>query len=226
MPSITRIPERRKALIHAAEAALKPTPKAKIPVTARGRATLRRILNAAEVEFGEKGYHDASVSSITVRANVGQGTFYLYFNTKEEVFISLVRNIEHTLRSRAAELRAKSSTRMELERRRIEAFSQFSMSHPHLFRIVQEAQFVAPNLHREFYERLATAFGTGLNQAAADGDLTPGDGETRAWALIGISHFLGLRHSLWQKKTPDPAEIDEVMRFISDGIAPKKSNAK
>jgi AcrR family transcriptional regulator len=226
MAAITRVPERRKALIRASEALNRPTPQAKVPVTARGRATLRRILNAAEAEFGEKGYHEASVSSITTRANVGQGTFYLYYNTKEEVFISLVRNIEYSLRKQGADLRAKYSNRMELERRRIENYAQFSTSHPSLFRIVQEAQFVAPSLHREFYENLATAYGAALNQAAADGQLSPGDGEIRAWALIGISHFLGLRHSLWQKKAPDAAAIDELMRFISDGMAPKNPRVK
>ena len=46
---------------------------AKRPLTARGEATRRRILNAAEIEFGEKGFHLASVSSITTRASVGQG---------------------------------------------------------------------------------------------------------------------------------------------------------
>jgi len=220
MASITRVPERRRSLIQAAEAVNKPVPQAKIPVTARGRATLRKLLNAAEAEFGEKGYYEASVSSITLRANVGQGTFYLYFNTKEEVFISLLRNIEHVFRTQAATLREKYKTRLELERHRMEVYSGFAVRHPHLFRIVQEAQFITPNLHREFYERMAADFGAALNRAASEGQISPGDGEVRAWALIGINHFLGLRHSLWQKKAPDPAVIDELERFIGRGMAP------
>ena len=46
-----------------------------VPATARGEATRRKLLDSAEKEFGEKGYHAASVSSITTRADVGQGTF-------------------------------------------------------------------------------------------------------------------------------------------------------
>ena len=64
-----------------------------IPATARGEATRRKLLDAAEKEFGGKGFHAASVSSITTRADVGQGTFYLYFHSKEEIFVTLVRDI-------------------------------------------------------------------------------------------------------------------------------------
>jgi len=51
--------------------------KALVPATARGEATRRKLLAAAEIEFGARGFHAASVSSITTRADVGQGTFYL-----------------------------------------------------------------------------------------------------------------------------------------------------
>ena len=46
---------------------------AKVPRTERGRRTLRKLLDAAAEEFGEKGFHEASVSSITRRAGVALG---------------------------------------------------------------------------------------------------------------------------------------------------------
>ncbi|HEY6799250.1 MAG TPA: helix-turn-helix domain-containing protein, partial [Agromyces sp.] len=52
------------------------------PRTARGVETRRRLLAAAERVFADHGYHEASVSRITDRAGVGQGTFYLYFDSK------------------------------------------------------------------------------------------------------------------------------------------------
>ena len=36
----------------------------KAPRTERGRRTLRALLDAAAVEFGEKGFHDGSISGI------------------------------------------------------------------------------------------------------------------------------------------------------------------
>lgn len=204
----------------------KPLLKAKIPVTPRGEATLRRLLNAAETEFGEKGYHDASVSSITTRADVGQGTFYLYFNSKEEIFLKLVQDIGHALRKHTAAALAGARHRMDAERLGLDAFMEFTLKHPGLYRIVQESQFVDSNVHREYYERLAQGYGEGLNQAAKDGHLAAGDAEVRAWAMMGIGHFLGLRYCLWQQKLPDRAVMDEVMRFVSAGMAPVKPARK
>lgn len=204
----------------------KPAAKPKVPVTARGEATRRRLLNAAEIEFGERGYHEASVSSITTRADVGQGTFYLYFNTKEEIFLTLVNDIGHALRKHTAEALVGIKDRMTAERRGLEAFLDFTSKHPGLYRIVQESQFVDNKVFRDYYERLAQGYGESLNLAAKSGQLAAGDGAARAWAVMGIGHFLGLRYCLWQKKLPEKAVMDEVMGFIASGMAPTKSPLK
>ena len=50
----------------------------------------RQILDAALVEFAEKGFHDANVSAIASRANVSQGTIYWYFESKRALFLELI----------------------------------------------------------------------------------------------------------------------------------------
>ena len=52
------------------------TTSEKEPRTERGRKTLRRLLEAAAAEFGERGYHEAAITGITQRAGVALGTFY------------------------------------------------------------------------------------------------------------------------------------------------------
>jgi AcrR family transcriptional regulator len=198
--------------------ALPPLPK---PVTARGEATRRRLLNAAETEFGTRGYHGASVSSITQRAEIAQGTFYLYFRSKEEMFLTLVRDIGHQLRSHSAQAISRASNRLEAERLGLEAFFQFTTKHRGLYRIVQESQFVDPQIFREYYEKLAEGYGAALEKAARSGELTKGDAHTRAWAMMGIAHFLGMRYCLWQKQVPPPEVLDEVMTFVAKGMAPR-----
>jgi len=198
--------------------ALPPLPK---PVTARGEATRRRLLNAAEGEFGTRGYHGASVSSITQRAEIAQGTFYLYFRSKEEMFLTLVRDIGHQLRAHSAQAITKATNRMEAERLGLEAFMQFTTKHRGLYRIVQESQFVDPQVFREYYEKLAEGYAAALDKAARNGEVTKGDAATRAWSIMGIGHFLGMRWCLWQKQAPPPEILDEVMGFIAKGMAPR-----
>lgn len=191
-----------------------------VPATPRGEATRRKLLEAAEKEFGEKGYHATSVSSITTRADVGQGTFYLYFRSKEEVFTTLVREIGHALRRHTALAMNKVSPRLKAERAGLQAFFEFAHQHPGLYRIVQESQFVDESVFREYYQRLASGYTQGLHEAAERGELAPGNAESRAWALMGIGHFVGLKHCLWQNEVPSQQIMDEVMSLISSGLAP------
>ena len=49
--------------------------------------TKRRLVSAAVDVFDENGFQKARVSDIVSRAGVAQGTFYLYFKSKEEIFL-------------------------------------------------------------------------------------------------------------------------------------------
>lgn len=190
------------------------------PVTKRGEATRGKLLDAAEQEFGENGYHAASVSSITRRAGVGQGTFYLYFPSKEEVMRELVRHMGRSLRRTLAIATADAGGRLEVERRGFDAFVRFSLEHSNLYRVVMESQFVDEEIYRDYYRRLADGYAAGLAAAQAHGEIRPGDAETTAWALMGVAHFLGLR-AIWAGREPDAAVMDAAFDFVRRGLEPE-----
>ncbi len=48
------------------------------------------ILNAAVIQFSEKGFQATSIADIMAAADMGLGTFYNYFNSKEDILISLL----------------------------------------------------------------------------------------------------------------------------------------
>lgn len=193
-----------------------------VPATARGIATRRKLMDAAEKEFGDRGFHTASVSSITTRADVGQGTFYLYFHSKEEIFTALVREIGQALRAYTAKAAVGIKPRMNIERASMVAFFEFAQQHPGLFRIVQECQFVDEPVFREYYAHLAQSYAEALHSAAARNEIAPGDAQTRAWAIMGICHFIGMRDCLWDQRVPDSSTIDHIMDLIGSGMAPRK----
>ncbi len=49
----------------------------------------KKILAAAVEVFSEKGFYNSRVSEIAQRANVADGTIYLYFKNKDDILISL-----------------------------------------------------------------------------------------------------------------------------------------
>ena len=49
----------------------------------------RRILKEATAFISESGFDGVTMSGLATRANLAKGTLYLYFQTKEEVFLAL-----------------------------------------------------------------------------------------------------------------------------------------
>ena len=49
----------------------------------------RLILDAAKELFFTRGYRDTTIERITERAGVSTGTFYLYFESKQEIYMAL-----------------------------------------------------------------------------------------------------------------------------------------
>jgi len=190
----------------------------KAPRTERGRRTVRKLLEAAAQEFGQRGYHEAAITGITARAGVALGTFYTYFESKEELFRALVRDMSHATRQHVAEAVRGAPDRLAAERLGLAAFIGFARQHPELYRIIEEAQFVAEDAYREHYLTFVDGYRRNLATARARGEIMEGPDELRAWALIGMSVFLGMRYGIWQADM-DPVEVaDRAIDMVSEGL--------
>src|SRR6478609_5880744 len=117
---------------------------AKVPRTARGERTLRKILDAARHEFGERGFSDSSIVGITQRAGVALGTFYTYFDSKEAVFQALVRDMSGQVREQVGPALGQASDALDGERRALQVFFECVRDHRDIYRIIDEAEFVDP----------------------------------------------------------------------------------
>ncbi len=181
-----------------------------VPVTARGEATRQRLLRAAEEEFAVRGFHVASVSSVTSRAGVGQGTFYLYFRTKEEIFVTLVRDIGHKLQEHMQAALAAEPARAA--QAAMQVFVDFVCADAGLYRIVQEAQFVDVSVFREFHERVARDFGGALATRDRHDGPAVATTEVLAWALLGIGQAMGMKSAGGgQSAVPARASIEALV---------------
>jgi AcrR family transcriptional regulator len=201
-----------------AEQDLKAEPADKTPRTERGRKTLRRLLEAAALEFGERGYHDAAITGITQRAGVALGTFYTYFESKEEMFRALVRDMSQATRQHVAEAARGAPDRLAAERLGLEAFIAFVRQHPELYRIIEEAQFVADDVYREHYLTFVEGYRRNLAAASQRGEIREGSDEPRAWALIGMSVFLGMRYGTWEEDLSPREVADIAIDLVSEGL--------
>jgi AcrR family transcriptional regulator len=197
-------------------------PSDKTPRTARGERTLRKILDGAREEFGERGFSDSSIVGITRRAGVALGTFYTYFDSKEALFQALVRDMSAQVAATAAPAFGGSAHALDAARDGLELFLQFTRKHRDIYRIIDEAEFVDPGAYREHYEstanRIAARFVTAREKGEIASDLSDGDLEILAWASMGANVFLGLRYSVWA--SADPKRVAAVAsRLLRKGMS-------
>ena len=160
----------------------------------RGNDVVREAMHSAFLFHAVKAGLDMGI------VNAGQLAVY------EEIAPELLERVEDVLFNR----------RDDATDRLIE----FAREHQNLYRIIEEAQFVAPDAHKAHYQRFAEGYKRNLGEAAERGEITEGDVSTRAWALIGMSVFLGLRFGVWGTERPAEEIADAAIAMISDGIRP------
>ncbi|WP_439682798.1 DNA-binding protein, AcrR family, includes nucleoid occlusion protein SlmA [Cupriavidus oxalaticus] len=191
------------------------------PKTARGQKTRAALLRAAEKVFGEKGYYAASISEITQEAKVAMGTFYLYFKDKEDIFRALVGHMLELVRAHLRKHVANAASQMEAERLGLKAFLSFVSRHKNLYRIVLDSYSVDETIYSSYFQVFADLYSRRLERAEEQGEIVPGDAEVRAWCLIGISNFLGMRYARWKRPASMEKVVDTAFDLIAHGLQPR-----
>lgn len=196
------------------KAALSAAGEGKAPRTARGERTLRKILDAAREEFGERGFSDTSIVGITQRAGVALGTFYTYFDSKEALFQALVRDMSAQVRDHVGPALSGGADGLDNERRALDAFLGFVREHRDIYRIIDQSEFVDPAAYREHYDttadRIAGRLGAARDRGEIDSKFNDEDLAIVAWGMMGANVFLGLRFAVW-----DDADGEHVANVMS-----------
>jgi AcrR family transcriptional regulator len=189
------------------------------PKPGRGEVSRRRILAAAEQVFADLGFHAASIVKITEAAGVAQGTFYLYFDSKQAVFEEVLLDLNHRVRQAMAEGARGATSREAAERGGFAGFFRFTAEHPALYRVIRQAEFVAPALLERHYATIASGYVDGLRQAMAAGEIADADPEVVAWALMAVGEMIGMRWVLWPRAAAIPPDVfEQTMAFVTRAL--------
>jgi AcrR family transcriptional regulator len=152
----------------------------------RRARTAQDLVNAAQQVLAAKGYHGAKVADIAREAGVGVGTFYLYYPTKEAVFLELVEAAASQLRTQMVEATAQSHDPAEVSRRRIEVFFHFAAQHRDLFRIVFGHDASFHDVVRKAQDMFVADIVHNLRGGMEAGIFRAGNAEVWAQAMVGM----------------------------------------
>lgn len=199
----------------------------KKPKTRKGRDTFNRIIRAGEKEFHLLTYPVASITDIAKEAGIGIGTFYLYFDSKSSLFRYLVLSYHHEIRKEISEATKNAKSREEAERIGFRTYFKYIFKNPYAYTIIWQSLVVDKELFTYYYTSFADKYRIGIEDAINKGeireDVSPID---VAYALIGITNFVGLKLSIFDgPKTTNKdidKSVDEAMKLLKYGIFAKK----
>src|SRR5690606_35534350 len=95
----------------------------------RGRLIHEALFTAASEVVGEHGYEDASISMITQRAGVAQGTFYNHFESRQDILDQLLPRLGREMLDYVGECSRPGKTILEREELGFRGFYTFLKLH-------------------------------------------------------------------------------------------------
>jgi AcrR family transcriptional regulator len=192
---------------------------------AEERPPAERLLAAAEHLFGERSYRRTTVADICAQAGIATGSFYAHFDSKADIFAAVIRQINADVRAaQAAAIQAADDNQRARERASFRAYFDLMSRRPWIYRIVREAEFLAPGEFRAYYERLARGYARGVRVAQLAGEVDARfDPEVIAYVYTGLGHFIGMRWAEWTEGGRVPDDIfEDLMAVLARGLPPGK----
>jgi AcrR family transcriptional regulator len=173
-------------------------------LTARGEERRAQLLDLATSRFARDGYHATSVSDIVNGLGVGKGVFYWYFDSKEQLFLEILKSAQRDLRR--SEHHAIDGVVWTLEHTELRRLVDFART---------ESAF-APAV-RAGQRALAQDAVAHLEAAMARGSIPDGDARALAFGLLGVTTTM--TDALVEEGRHDPEEVaDLVVSFCLRGI--------
>ena len=103
-----------------------------------------RLFSAAAEVVGHVGYANASIALITQKAGVAQGTFYNYFESRQDLLDRLLPSVGQHMIEHVRKHALGGKNFRELEERSFRAFFSFLRANPPFNRILNEGENYAP----------------------------------------------------------------------------------
>jgi AcrR family transcriptional regulator len=109
------------------------------------------ILRAAEHVFFARGYPDASIAEVIDAAQISRGTFYLYFDSKDAVYLELIERFTALVTRALQVVDPYGEDPVQRMRENVQRIVDVALTHPELTQLVLRE---TPGLNHTLDERL------------------------------------------------------------------------
>lgn len=194
-------------------------------VVAAGNRRLRKkgrkekIINVAANLFSQKSYHNVTMDQIAGQVGVAKGTIYLYFDSKENLYLEILEDTYKEIESILEKEIAQSDSAAQKLKKILRLVFTFYLQHIDVLRILSRDETHLIREHFEFTEhwrlRRIKLYQIILEKGIREGSFRPANTELTALIIFGL-----VRSVMFFYQTGKSAgEIaGEVYSMISEGI--------
>ena len=153
------------------------------PRSRKGAQTRARLLAAAKEVFEESGFLNARVSDIAEKAALSHGSFYHYFDSKEEIFREVAESVEERLSAPMGDVILDPNSTATPQERMREAIQRHMMSYrdearimgviEQVYRYDEHVNSARRERHLRYNEQVVRAIAQLQRRGLADPDLDP-----------------------------------------------------
>lgn len=200
-----------------------PAKKPKLSRAQKAEQIKGALFEAAASVVGDHGYLNAMILMITSKADVANGTFYNYFETRQDLFDQLLPVLGREMLAYIGDRSREGADEFDRERKRLLAFFEFLRKRPEFYRILYEAEVFAPAAFEEHMTRVQKGYVGVLSRALQAGELTgyePQELEVIVLILMGARQYMAMRYGPQNGGDgvlPD-AVVETYGKFIAGGL--------
>jgi len=184
------------------------------------------LIDAAAEVVGKYGYAEASVGRITEAARVAQGTFYNYFETRQDIFDLLPPRYAEKMLQYISLKMDRRLEGLEREVKRFELFFDFFYETTESARLVNEAPVMAPVGFARFSKIVRDNYTIALQRSMDAGEIAHMDPDKLA-DIVDI--LIAIRNGLSQprqgpafkRKRVSPDLVNNYREFIKKALFDK-----
>jgi len=187
----------------------------------RNREKNRReeIIKAASNLFSKKSYHDVTMEQIAMEVGVAKGTIYLYFESKENLYLGILEHTYKIIESILEKEIAKEDPAPLKLKKMLRLIFQFYFQNLDVLRILTRDETRLIREHYEFTEhwrhRRIKLYRKILEKGIKEGSFRPANTELMALIIFGLVGSVMFFYPT-DKTAGEIAE--EVFSMISEGI--------
>ena len=188
------------------------------------------ILAAAKAVFGTKGLVATTIDDIAAEAEMGTGTLYRYYRSREAIMLTISEQAFEQLHDCFVAAAAQGTTGLDKLQRAVRAYYQFALDNPAYFRFVVFSESPFTTATSEKLQRISTAIYGLMSQLHAQG---VADGSIRQdinahlianilWACSsGMMQFITNSGQLVQQQQLNQQDLFEAyLKLLGNALSP------